>query len=316
MADAERLERRLDDAAEAVRQREIVARHYGELAKRATAEQAEVASLRRRLADEDKDVQRLEGLSLTRVLASMRGARHDDIARERAEADAVGLKLRAAEYRLTNVRRELDDLRARWDASADAPAALAAALDEKEAWLARSADQRAPRLLALAEERGRLSGELHELDEAISAANRARQALDLVADRLGSASSWSTYDAFGGGYLASAEKHDRLDEAARAAAAAELHLGVLRTELAELGTVQPVAEHVDVGTGTVFLDTLLDNFVTDWSVADRIDKAVHSVQANLALVTQLHTTLHTQAESTRSRLATLTTERHTLLTHP
>jgi hypothetical protein len=40
----------------------------------------------------------------------------------------------------------------------------------------------------------------------------AREALDDVAERLGKASSWSTYDTFlGGGAISSAMKHDRLD---------------------------------------------------------------------------------------------------------
>lgn len=47
----------------------------------------QLAALRTRHAGEQEDVERLEGLSLTRVLASLRGTRDDTLERERAEAD-------------------------------------------------------------------------------------------------------------------------------------------------------------------------------------------------------------------------------------
>ena len=91
-------------------------------------------------------------------------------------------------------------------------------------------------MLALAGERGRLHGELTEIAEAQQAAAEATDALKQVRSRLGSASAWSAYDTFfGGGAIASAVKHSRLDDAADAAARADQCLAVLRTELADVG---------------------------------------------------------------------------------
>lgn len=74
-------------------------------------------------------------------------------------------------------------------------------------------------LMALAEACGTLTGELHEIDEALQVAHEAEEALAQVQNKLGSASNWSNYDTFfGGGTVSSWIKHSRLDEAAEEAA--------------------------------------------------------------------------------------------------
>ncbi len=87
----------------------------------------------------------------------------------------------------------------------------------------------------MADEQGRLTADLMETGEAIAAADAATAALWQVDDVLRSASGWSTYDTwFGGGVIASSVKHNRMDEAAQAAAVADQRLAVLHVELADI----------------------------------------------------------------------------------
>src|SRR6266567_1432515 len=178
------IEQRLAAAAEAVRERELTGRHCADLRARTDEVLAEVAALRARYALEHKDVERLEGLSLSRVLASLAGSRDE--------------RLAEAQARLAAVRRDLDGAQQRLDGLAGAPAEYAAVLEEKERYLTASSNPRGRALLALAQERGRLGGEVKEAGEALQAAEAALRALSLAQDSLASASGWSTYDTFFG----------------------------------------------------------------------------------------------------------------------
>jgi DNA repair exonuclease SbcCD ATPase subunit len=204
------IEQRLATAAEALREYEVTATRSADVRRRMDEMTGRLAALRARHAGEQEDVERLEGLSLTRVLASLCGTRYDTLERERAEADAARYRVAEAEGQLEALRREREATDARLSQLATAPSTYASVLDDKEQHVRESGDPLRVRLLELADERGRLTGEMHELTEAKQAARTAWQALSQVQERLGRASGWSTYDTFfGGGALSSAMKHSR-----------------------------------------------------------------------------------------------------------
>ena len=72
---SDEIEQRLAAAVQAVYEFEITVRRCSDLSGRRDELLAELAVLRAQDADEQKDVERLEGLSLARVLASLKGAR-------------------------------------------------------------------------------------------------------------------------------------------------------------------------------------------------------------------------------------------------
>jgi len=275
----------------------------------------EVRQLRAALAAEERDVERFEGLSLARILSSLTGARDDRLARERAEADAARLRFADAEARRVAVRRELEATVARRDELASAPAEHQAVLAEKEAHLAQTHDPRGPKLMALAEERGELTGQLPELDEAIEAARTALGALNALSDILRSAGRWSAYDTFGGGGVPSSFfKHARMDEAAQQAAHADRCLATLRTELSDVDGVGTTNVSLDISAPTRFLDTWFDNIFTDLHVHGRIVEAQGNAASCVRRVTKLLDDLGQRAETARRRLETIDRERTDLLT--
>jgi hypothetical protein len=308
------VEYRVAVAAEARRQHEVTTRRCADLDGRVGELAGELAGLREQLAAEEHDVERLEGLSLGRLLASLRGTRDDALARERAEADIARYRVAEAAQRLAAVQRELAVAREQLDRLAAAPEAYAAALTAKERYLTEGGDPRGLRLLALAEERGRLSAELRELREAQVAADTAAEALATVQDMLDSAGRWSTYDTFfGGGMISSSIKHHRLDEAAAAAGYADQCLAVLRTELADVPDIA-LGPQLEVSRLTRFADVWFDNVFTDLAVRGRIRKAQDNLFRCLQLVTHVRRQLQRRDTRTRARLAAIRTERHDILT--
>jgi len=307
------IEQRLAQAAAALRERELTEQRCEELRTRIDQMRLELAELRSRYAAEQRDVDKLEGLTLSRVLASLRGARDDLLARERAEADAARYRLAEAEARLEALRTERAVAQARLRKLASAPIAYDEVLNEKARYLASSGDPRGARLLELADERGRLVGELHEVTEAQRAADAARGALARARNLLDSAADWATYDMVDGGAISSAVKHSRLDEAAEAAAYADRCLALLRTELADVPDLPLTAPQVAIGGMTRFADIWFDNIFTDLVVADRIDQARWNVDRVIRLVDVLVGQLRQRAAQTRAELDRIEAERETLL---
>jgi hypothetical protein len=243
--------------------------------------------LERRLGDEERDVDRLEGVSLRRVVTAVRGSREVELDRERAEVDTAASALSRAE-------RERDDLRERRDALVrdlhrleDAEAAYERALADviSAADVSRAAGihpatgpgptidpqtvVRATNLLARRRER-------REVAQAVVAGHEAMSGLADALSTLRSADGWSTWDTFaGGGVISSVIKHDRMDQARSRIERAQTALWRFGQELDDLGLpgiVLPTADGLTRG-----VDIWFDNIFTDLSVRQRIRSSLQSV---------------------------------------
>ena len=311
------IDEQLAAAAGAVHELDMTRERCGHLRARRDELARQLAALQAQAAGEQHDVQRMEGMSLARVLASLHGAREDRLARERAEAEAARYRVIGATGLLNAVTREEEAAQMHLARLGGAPGHYARLLAEKEHLIGESGDPHAARLMDLAAERGRLTAERREIAEAVQAARAAEEALSQVGDVLGSASAWSVYDTFlGGRGISSSIKHSRLDQAAQAAAAADQHLAVLRTELADVPAVLPVAPGLPVGGLTRFTDIWLDNFITDMAVDARIRAAQDSVARCRGLVRDVRAQLGTRDATVRARLEAIERERRDLLTQP
>jgi hypothetical protein len=276
----EHIETRLAAAAAAKRELEIVSAQLRTLDGQLAASDRRIAGIAARLADAERDVRRLEGLSLGRVLAALKGSHAEDVNRERAERAAEAYRLREAEAQREVLRRDRDRLSNRLAGLREASRDWAAALAEKEEYLRQEGGPQAEALLALGEERGRLRAEQQHVEEALTAAHDAGRALAEVADLLSSARGWSSYDTFfGGGAMSSAIKHDRMEEAQQAASFAETQLAVLADELRDVWAGPQVVPSLGVDGTTRFVDIWFDNIFTDMAVADRIARAQASTNA-------------------------------------
>jgi chromosome segregation ATPase len=311
----EEIERRLAAAAQAAREHDLCEQQHDLLSTRERAAVADLDTARQQYAGEEEAVEKLEHLSLTRVLAALHGSREDTLAREKANAEAARYQVAQAQQRLDATRAELSSLQDRQAQLAGAPQAYADALAAKEQYLTQSADPRGARLLALAEQRGQLTAELNELQRASHDADAAVQALSEVQDRLGTAANWSTFDTYlDHGMVANAIKHDRIDQAAQAARAADERLAGLRSDLADLGASEPTAPGLEISAGFKFADIFFNNIFTDLAVGQQIRNAQDNVDQSLQQVSALQGRLKDQIGAVTRQLDAIGAERQQLLT--
>lgn len=226
----------------------------------------------RALAEESQDVERLEHLSWSRILASLRGSLTNDRDREVAEQQAARYEAGLASSRLEAARRDVAALQARLDALGDVDAEYDDALAAKERWAEDHDPAAAAALAEISETRGRLLAEDTEAREAHAAGTVALEHLRRAADRLREARSWSTWDTFGGGgFLTDMMKYDRLDEVSVVLGHADLALRRFSRELADLRLAGVSAVNVDGLTRT--FDVFFDNIFSDLAVRSRIQEA-------------------------------------------
>lgn len=264
------------------------------------------------LTDAESDVERLESLSFTKILANLRGSRATDLERESAERDAARYAARDAEARHVQAQTELDAARSRLDGLGDVDAAYATALNAKEAWATGHDPALAERLTALATRRGELDSEDREAKEAHDAGVTAHNQIAEAVTTLSSARAWSGWDTFmGGGLFTDLVKHSKLDQVAQQVREADVSLRAFSRELADLRLADVPA--LNLSSALTAFDVWFDNLFSDLMVLDRINESLVRLTSAAAQVRLLVLGLRERRQTIATELAAIATERDQLL---
>jgi hypothetical protein len=304
------VEQQVAAAAQAVHELKAASSRIAELSARHQQLSDQLAAAQSQVKVDQHQVRSLDGLTLTHVMAALHGSREDKLARAGAEADKAAFQAAELTRQVQAVETELRAAQDQASSLAGAPDQYERALTAKEQLLEQSGDPRAHELLSLADERGRLTGELTEIADAERTAQAALTALGSVQDALSSASGWNTFDEFGGGMLASMEKHSRLDQAANLAADADRQLATLRTELTSVGQLAP---QLTVGGGTRFVDICFNSIFTDMAFSAHIGQAQQNTAEAVQTVSGVQQRLQEQRSQAENQLEQIAERRQQLL---
>src|SRR5690242_14773968 len=227
----------LASAAAAVQAMDSLDRRLEVARRQAEASAGKAAAARVRVAAEARDVERLQSLSLTKMLSHLKRSHDKDLARETAEHQAAEYEYLTLHARADADGRIVEDLQRRRVGLGDVKNRYEQALSAKERWLPQHCDPAAVRLRENAEARGLLTAELAEIGQAREAAEHAAEHMREVAEFLVSARSWSAYDTWwGGGFVTSWMKRNNLDTVAEEIRAADAVLKPFTAELSDVYT--------------------------------------------------------------------------------
>ena len=247
-----------------------------ELCARQEALSARVRELEIIKLEEESDVERLEGSSLASFFYYVIGKREEQLTKEREEAYAAKVKYDAVVRELETVERDLAGCLAELSSLCGCEQRYEAVLREKTAAVKAAGGAVGEEILRLEEHGAVLECRMRELEEAVSAGNRALDTANQVLSSLDSAEGWGKWDLFGGGLISDLAKHSHLDEAQGAVERLQCQLSRFKTELADV-TIQADLQ-VNVDGFLRFADYFFDGLFADWAVLDRIGQAQGQVQ--------------------------------------
>jgi hypothetical protein len=306
--------RRLDDAAAAVREHARLAELAAGSEERLAATGRASSAARAARDERQAELHALESFGPGRVWASVRGRRDEDLAQARTGLATAEEQLTRAEADVAAARAEHQRLRTAMAELGDVHAKQEQAMVAVEDWHRRSGSTTGRELTDLALALGTTRAQLAEVREALQAARDAQGLLVEAVAMLQKARDWSSYDTFlGGGMLASAVKHDRVDSAEALLRRANDALRRLATELADVDGSSARLVPVDIDRMTRAVDVWFDNIVTDWSVRDRIVRSHERTQGVLETVRTVGRDLETRERELREREAIDAARREHLL---
>lgn len=252
--------------------------------------QAQEQQLKRALAKEEADVERLKKMSATAILYSILGKKEAKFDKEAQEAAAARLRYTAAVQQLEDCQARIQQVQQELDRLRDCEAQYAALFGQLLMRQPDAAAQLEQLDLALAESQS----QLRELEEAIGAGNAALQQASVVLDSLSSAAGWGTWDLLGGGLISDLAKYSHLDNAQQNIQQLQALLSRFRTELADVHMAPQLGELASGGL-LQMADIFFDNLFVDWAVLSQIhnsqaqmEQVRHQISGVLEKLSRLH----------------------------
>lgn len=251
------------------------------------AEEREYAKIREK---EQRDVDALERVSISSILSAIRGNKDEKLSREQKEAHAAYLKHEAAVHRLRQCEEEIRRTKDEIARLSGCEERFRAAVERRLSQLKRSGGAAAQKAYDLEEKISYLTAQKRELDEAVSAGEKASYQIDFIESSLSSAEGWGVFDMLGGGMLSAMAKHSHLDEAQAQVEQLQYLLSRFRTELADIRISADLGIQID---GFLrFADYFFDGLFMDWMVLDKINKSQEQVASTKSEVYAVLQNLH------------------------
>lgn len=232
--------------------------------------------LEQRFREEQADVDRLEGRSLSAFFYNVIGKMDDKLTQEKQEAYAARVRYDAVARELAGIEEDLRRCETELDSLQGCESRYEAVLKEKIQAVKVVGGHAAEQILKLEERTAYLESQRRELDEALAAGQAALTTTDQIAGSLDSAEGWGTWDLFGGGLISDLAKHSHLDDAQASVEFLQSQLRRFKTELADVTISADFQVNIDGFLRVA--DYLFDGIFADWTVLDQIHQFQEQIQ--------------------------------------
>lgn len=265
-----------------LREREKLSTQLTYTLKELDIENVRMDTLKNILDKEQRDVDKLEGVSLTSLFYNILGSKDEQLATERQELLSAKLKYEEAKDSVAKLQLESARIVAEMAEVEDLEVEYFHLLSEKEEYIKAHNLPQTEEIFKLSELESSMTSYQKELKEAISAGDVAITALCNAVEDLKGAENWGVWDMLGGGFISTAIKHNRIDSAQKSIYQAQHNLRILQRELSEIQTQKAIDLNID--GFTQFADYFFDNLITDWIVQRKISNSLETTENKLAEV--------------------------------
>ncbi|MDG5470459.1 hypothetical protein P6709_01780 [Jeotgalibacillus sp. ET6] len=265
---------------------------------------------------EQQDVHDLDQFSFINLFREVTGKKEQMRKRELAQAAEAELKCNEGDKMVRDVQKDYEavvkklqnpiwtGLDQEWDLL----------MEKKENWLRSHTQTQRQQLDSLQILRRDLDTLVIEMNEALTAGEKALLALENAFKHMQSAKDMSTWDTFlGGGLIATAMKHSRLDDSEDAIHKAQLELQRFETELQDIDNVFSDDLRIDRGSFLTFADYFFDDLFSEWTVHSRINKTMDNLKNVLHQAEQTCEDLKVQITNAEDQLAEVMNDTNALV---
>lgn len=252
--------------------------------------------LEQNFQEEQEDVERLEGRSLSAFFYHVIGKKEEKLTQEKQEAYAARVKYDAVAREMAGIEEDLRRCESELDGLRDCERRYADLLQAKTRAVKAAGGGTAEQILKLETRAAYLESQERELEEACAAGREALATTDQIAASLDSAEGWGTWDLFGGGLLSDMAKHSHLDDAQAQVEQLQSQLRRFKTELADV-TIDADFQ-VSIDGFLRMADYFFDGIFADWAVLDRIHQSQEQIGETRNRINSVLAHLHTLMEQT------------------
>jgi chromosome segregation ATPase len=271
------------------------------------AAEATLAEADRHLKDEEEQMAKLQGLTLSHLFYALLGKQSDKVEETQQALLAAKLRYETAAKNVHFLQQDIADLEQRLAALGDVDAQYNEVLQRKEQAMLSMNTPEAVKISELSHHEADIRVKLKEVDEAIAAAEPALSTLNDCLESLDEAKGWGTWDMLGGGMISTAIKRNHMDTAQELAYEAQQHLRRFQRELEDLHI------HLEVQISSDgflrFADYFFDNLIVDWLVQNELKESYEQVSAQRDAVDSLKERLVQERDALAARLQTVAEER-------
>ncbi|WP_042224282.1 hypothetical protein [Oceanobacillus manasiensis] len=270
-----------------------------------------IKNLTKRLREEEKDVEKLEGFSISSLFQTLKGNKEEQIEKEKQEVVAVQLELQEAQKTKKELDQALTDLQHQLEKIGNVDAKYQQLITEKEQYIKQSNNSTAATLYELVEQEGDVKAYIVELNEAIRAGSYVAEDLESASASLDSAANWGAFDMFGGGAISGIAKHGHIDDATAAIHKAQTSMRRFQKEL--LDVQEELDVQIDISGMLKFADFFLDGFFVDFMVQNKINEARDQVSYKQDEVERILRGLNKEVEANQEKIVQIGQERQRVI---
>ncbi|MDF2700849.1 MAG: hypothetical protein K0Q49_2412 [Haloplasmataceae bacterium] len=289
-----KIERKLNDATD----------EYNTLSKQEN-------ELKEILVKEEKDVLRLEKVSLSSIWFGFFGSKTEKLWKEKEEFSKAEYDYKVVYNTLDNLKSEINEIKKSLNNIKNKESELEHLLNQKENIILDSNLELSEKIKEINNKINNYRSQKKEISEAISAGNTLINSLKEVLNSLNKAKNWGTYDMFGGGFLADMAKHSHLNNAKSSIDNLKYQASRFNRELKDVNLTLDL--NVDISSTLKFADWFFDGFFVDYAVQSKINNSINQVQNQMNYVFDIINKLNNRLKDSDYNIELLTKEKKGLL---
>ena len=262
-------------------------------------DEKELIVLKRNLEKEYKDVEKLEKLSFTHIIASIMKNKDEKVEKEQQEYLMARIKydefISKVELLKENIQSIKDRLSSLRYCENEYKALIIKKLEHIKIY---GNDDKKNKLVKLEEEINKAMIEKKEVEEAVAVGKELLMAANSAKNSLDSAKNWGIFDIAGGDMISSIAKHNKINEAEEQFRRVSSLISRFNKELEDINL-----QGLPFSSITIVFDIFFDNIFTDFSVQNKINDSLNNVRDLIRKVENILYTLRSQKDSLNIKIS-------------